>query len=120
MTLSKASSMDGKRFLAANHVFQIGRGKVDCTPEATGQVLMGWGDHSHRAHKISERLHIRCLWLKDPEGQSCLLFQYDLCMISELLVSRFIAALKQVPELHAENLKDSSFLFSATHTHAAP
>jgi neutral ceramidase len=100
--------------------FRIARAKIDCTPNARGQILMGWGDPEHRALEVKEPLTIRCLWIKDPQGKSILLLQYDLCMISELLRKRFTDAILNLEIAGQLQLDETSFLFSATHSHAAP
>lgn len=100
--------------------FQISRGQINITPPLKNQVLMGWGDVKNTAQTIKENLNVRMVWVKDSNQHSILFFQYDLCMISQLLRDRLLEKILNHPELKKHAFVKESFLFSASHTHSAP
>jgi len=100
--------------------YRIGRSKIEMTPEAKNQVLMGWGDPHHRARRVAAPLHVRALRVQDDRDNIVFFVQLDLCMVSEYLHSRIFSCVREskIPEL--ASLQDSELVLAANHTHAAP
>ncbi len=100
--------------------YRIGRSKIEMTPEAKNQVLMGWGDPLHRARRVAAPLHVRAIRVQDDRENVIFFVQLDLCMVSEYLHSKILSYVREskIPEL--ASLQDSELVLAANHTHAAP
>ena len=117
MSLEKPLNNDRKIISKGNRMYKAGWGKQEIAIKPRGYAMFGYGQWHHRAYGQQTPLYARALFIADQKNNALIFCCLDMGCITGAMRT---GVCEQLSERMGEVFNESSFVFTATHTHSAP